>query len=146
MSSAGSSALVPALQAVLAGEFAAVYGYGVVGAHVAPAARAQALHALAWHQAQQPALSTAIAAAGATPVVAEPAYPLPFPVTTAAAAARLATTLEERVGATYADLVAAAQDPERTLAADALAACAVRAAQWSGVSEAFPGLPERAGA
>jgi hypothetical protein len=123
MSSAGSSALVPALQAVLAGEFAAVYGYGVVGAHVAPAARAQALRALAWHQAQQPALSTAIAAA-----------------------ARLATTLEERVGATYADLVAAAQDPERTLAADALAACAVRAAQWSGVSEAFPGLPERAGA
>jgi hypothetical protein len=143
--SGDDSALVQALQAVLAGEFAAVYGYGVVGAHAAPAARAQALRDLAWHQAQQPALSATLAAAGATPVIAEPAYPLPFPVTTATAAARLAATLEQRLAATYADLVAAAEDPQRTQAADALAACAVRAAQWGGVSEAFPGLPERAG-
>jgi hypothetical protein len=145
VSGGDTAAVVQALQAALAGEFAAVYGYGVVGAHAAPAARAQALRALAWHQAQQPVLSTALAAAGGAPVVAEPAYPLPFPVMTATAAARLAAILEQRVAATYADLVAAATDPERTLAADALAACAVRAAEWSGVSDAFPGLPERAG-
>lgn len=145
MSDPGSTALVDALQAALAGEFAAVYGYGVVGARSTPAGKAQALRALAWHQSQQPVLSAAVTAAGGTPVVAEPAYRLPFPVTTAAAAARLAATLEDRVAATYADLVAAAQEPQRTSAAEALAACAVRAAQWSGVSEAFPGLPERAG-
>ncbi len=146
MSGDGSAPLVAALQAALAGEYAAVYGYGVVGARGRPSDRPEALRALAWHQAQQPLLTAALATAGATPAVAEPAYPLPFPVTSATAAVRLAATLEQRVAATYADLVAAAEEPERTVAAEALAACAARAARWSGVSEAFPGLPEWAGA
>jgi hypothetical protein len=140
-----STAEIDALQAALAAEFAAVYGYGVVGAHTAGAARATALQALAWHQSQQPTLTASLTAAAARPVTAEPAYALPFPVTGAASAARLAASLESGVAATYADLVGQAEGADRLFAADALATCATRAALWSGSSVPFPGLPERSG-
>jgi hypothetical protein len=133
-----------ATQAALAAEYAAVYGYGVVGAHTSGAARAQASRALAWHQARQPVLAAALTSAGAKLPTSAPAYVLPFAVTDAADAARLATALEQGVAATYADLVAATESGERQAAALALSDCAVRAAQWRGFSVPFPGLPERA--
>jgi hypothetical protein len=141
---AAAEAEVVATQAVLAAEFAAVYGYGVVGAHTLGAARAQAIRALAWHQAQQPVLTASLVAAGAKPVAAEPAYVLPFPVNGSVAAGRLAAQLEDGVAGAYADLVGATASDKRRAAAVALGACAVRATQWQGFTVAFPGLPERA--
>jgi hypothetical protein len=135
---------VTATTAVLSAEYAAVYGYGVVGAHTVGAARAQAGRALAWHLSRQPALEAALSAAGAELPSAEPAYVLPFAVTNSAGAVRLATALEQGAAAAYADLVAATESGERQAAALALSACAVRAAQWRGFSVPFPGLPERA--
>jgi Domain of unknown function (DUF4439) len=132
-------------QAALAAEFAAVYGYGVLGAHLSGAARSQAARALAWHQAQQVTLAAALTAAGVTPPLPEPAYVLPFPVTSASSAGRLAVRLEDDVAAAYADLVAASSGSDRTTAALDLASCAVRGAQWRGFSVPFPGLPERTG-
>lgn len=140
-----SAADVTALQAALAAEYAAVYGYGVVGAHTAGATRAVALRAMAWHQAQQPTLSAQVVAAAAKPVAADPAYVLPFPVADRASALRLAAQLEDGVAAAYADLVAAASGANRLWAAQALGECAVRAAVWTGSSTPFPGLPERSG-
>jgi hypothetical protein len=133
-----------AVQAVLSAEFAAVFGYGVVGAHLAGAARSQASRAMAWHQLQQSGLSLTLSAAGETVPLPEPAYTLPFAVTSARSAVRLAARLEDDVAATYANLVAATAGDERMGAALALGACAVRATQWSGASIPFPGLPERA--
>jgi len=138
--------LADALAAALSAEYAAAYGYGVVGAHTTGVARARATRALAGHQAGQAPLAAALAAAGAEAPVPQPAYVLPFPVTSTTTAARLATALEDGVAAAYADLVGAAEGGARQDAALALGACAARAAQWRGYSIPFPGLPERAGA
>lgn len=141
---ADAAGLVAATRAALAAEYAAAYGFGVVGAHSTGAARVRAARGLAWHRAQQDPLRAALTRAGAAAPAPQPAYQLPFPVTGAVAAARLAATLEDGVAAAYADLVAASEGGDRQTAALALGACAVRAAQWRGSSEPFPGLAERA--
>ena len=140
LTTAADAAVLRALDA----EYAAAFGYGVVGAFTGGADRRGATAALAWHQAQQTVLAGWLTAAGAVAPGPEPAYALPSPVTTPGGAVQLAALLEDRVAATYADVVAAAVGEFRSLAAGALGACAVRAAQWRGSSEPFPGLPERA--
>ncbi|PWI43602.1 DUF4439 domain-containing protein [Streptomyces sp. ICBB 8177] len=143
-STAGASRLVVAAQAALAAEHAAVYGYGVVGARVDADRRADAQAAYAAHRARRDAMARTVRGLGATPVAADAAYALPFPVTGAATAARLAAVLEDRVADAYADLVAAAFGALRADAAADLADAAVRAVRWRGSCVAFPGLPERA--
>jgi hypothetical protein len=135
---------VDAARTALVAEYAAAYGYGVVGAHTRGAARAQATRGLAWHEQQQSALRTALSAEGAEVPTPEPAYVLPFAVTSATSAVRLAVALEDGVAAAYAELVGATESGARQAAAVALAQCAVRGAQWRGFSVPFPGLPERA--
>jgi hypothetical protein len=143
MTAQDPTSLATATAAALSAEYAAAYGYGVVGAHCSGAARVRATRALAWHRAQQSPLRAALTRAGVALPAPQPAYELPFAVTDPAAALRLATVLEQGVAATYADLVAASEGGDRQTAALALAACAVRAAQWRGYSVPFPGLPER---
>ncbi|MFE9024402.1 ferritin-like domain-containing protein [Streptomyces sp. NPDC007808] len=135
-----------ALQAALAAEHAAVYGYGVVGARIAEERRGDARAAYDAHRARRDALAREVRDLGADPAVASAAYALPFPVPDPAAAVRLAAELEDRVAAVYSDLVRAAEGGLRTTAADALREAAVRAVRWRGESVAFPGLAERAGA
>jgi hypothetical protein len=144
MMNAPGPTLADALTAALSAEYAAVYGYGVVGAHERGVARIRAARAMAWHQGRRPVLSAALSAAGAEVPTAQPAYVLPFPVTNSVSAGRLATALEDGVAAAYANLVSAAEGGTRQDAATALAQCATRAAQWRGYSVPFPGLPERA--
>ncbi|MBT2409123.1 ferritin-like domain-containing protein [Streptomyces sp. ISL-12] len=134
-----------ALQAVLAAEHAAVYGYGVVGARVGEDRRTEARMAYDAHRARRDALGREVRDLGATPVAARAGYALPFPVPDAASAARLAAELEERVAGVYSDLVRAAGGERRKAAAEALREAAVRAVRWRGGSVAFPGLAERAG-
>lgn len=133
-----------ALQAVLAAEHAAVYGYGVVGGRVAEERRTDARAAYDTHRARRDALMREVKDAGGDPVVAAAGYALPFPVPDAAAAVRLAAELENRVAGVYSDLVRASRGERRRAAAEALREAAVRAARWSGESVAFPGLAERA--
>lgn len=135
---------VRAAQAALAAEHAAVYGYGVVGARIDDARRADARAAYDAHRARRDALRRTVLASGADPVAADAGYALPFPVPDASAAARLAALLEERVAAACADLVAAADGDVRRDAAEALREAALRAVRWRGSGVAFPGLPERA--
>jgi hypothetical protein len=134
-----------ALQAALAAEHAAVYGYGVVGGRVAEERRAEARAAYDAHRARRDALAREVRDLGAEPVAASAAYALPFPVADPAAAVRLAAELEERVAGVYSDLVRAAGGARRREAAGALREAAVRAVRWRGGSVAFPGLAERAG-
>ncbi|NUQ97536.1 MAG: DUF4439 domain-containing protein, partial [Streptomyces sp.] len=86
-----------ALQAALAAEHAAVYGYGVVGGQIRPERRTEARTAYDAHRARRDALTREVRDLGATPVAAAAAYALPFPVPDSAAAVRLATELEDRV-------------------------------------------------
>ncbi|CAL9589608.1 hypothetical protein SUDANB108_05232 [Streptomyces sp. enrichment culture] len=134
-----------ALQAALAAEHAVVYGYGVVGGRIGDGQRAEARTAYDAHRARRDALVREVKDSGGRPVAAAAGYALPFPVADAAAAARLAAELEDRVAGVYSDLVRAAAGERRALAAEALREAAVRAVRWRGESVAFPGLAERAG-
>ncbi|MGW2620950.1 ferritin-like domain-containing protein [Streptomyces sp. NPDC001500] len=140
-----TGAELTALQATLAAEHAAVYGYGVVGGRIGEARRAEARAGYDTHRARRDALVREVRALGAEPVAASAGYALPFPVPDSAAAVRLAAELEERVAGVYSDLVRAAGDARRREAAAALREAAVRAARWRGGSVAFPGLAERDG-
>ncbi|MEU6537501.1 ferritin-like domain-containing protein [Streptomyces sp. NPDC047000] len=133
-----------AVQAALAAEHAAVYGYGVVGGRIREERRAEARTAYDAHRARRDALVREVRDLGGRPVAADAAYALPFPVPDSAAAVRLAAELEERVAAVYSDLVRATEGARRVTAAGALREAAVRAVRWSGGSVAFPGLAERA--
>ncbi len=134
-----------ALQAALAAEHAAVYGYGVVGGRVGKERRAEARTAYDAHRARRDALARAVRDTGGAPVAAAAGYALPFPVPDAAAAVRLAAELEGRVAGVYADLVRASAGDRRRGAAEAMREAAVRSVRWSGESVAFPGLAERGG-
>ncbi|MET9295878.1 DUF4439 domain-containing protein [Streptomyces sp. NPDC003077] len=133
-----------ALQAALAAEHAAVYGYGVVGGRVGRDRRAEAHEGYDAHRARRDALHRGVRDLGGTPRAAAAAYALPFAVEDGAAAVRLAAELEDRVAAVYADLVRAARGARRREAAGALREAAVRAVRWRGGGVAFPGLAERA--
>lgn len=136
---------VPAMQAVVAGEQAAVYAFGVIGARLQgtsdePAARA------AWdrHRTRRDQVSAMLVAAGAEVPAAAPAYDLGGPVVTAAAARRLAAAVEQACCAPYADWVAAAdRTSERATPARWLSESATAAVSWGGAPIPFPGLPER---
>ncbi|MET8569153.1 ferritin-like domain-containing protein [Streptomyces sp. NPDC004783] len=134
-----------ALQAALAAEHAAVYGYGVVGGRIGEDRRAEARQAYDAHRARRDVLARAVTDAGGRPVAAAAGYALPFAVPDAPAAVRLAAELEDRVAGVYSDLVRAARGGVRATAAQALREAAVRAVRWRGGSVAFPGLAERAG-
>ncbi|MCL8016773.1 ferritin-like domain-containing protein [Streptomyces sp. AS02] len=145
MSETDKKQRVKALQAALAAEHAAVYGYGVVGGRIQEGQRSEARAAYDAHRARRDALAREVRDLGAEPVAASAAYALPFPVPDSAAAVALAAELEDRVAGVYSDLVRAAGGELRGTAAEALREAAVRAVRWRGESVAFPGLAERSG-
>jgi hypothetical protein len=140
----GATARLDALQAALAAEHAAVYGYGVVGGRVGDDREDEAAAAHAAHRSRRDALVRTVRDLGGQPAVAAAGYDLPFPVPDAAAAIRLAAVLEDRVAGVYSDLVRASEGSLRLEAAGALREAAVRAVRWRGSGVAFPGLAERA--
>jgi hypothetical protein len=137
---------VAALQAALAAEHVAVFGYGVLGGHLAPAQEQNVT--LIWnaHRTRRDRLRAYIQSAGGRPAAAAAAYRLPFKVTSASGAARLAAALEDGVVAGYAVLAGASDPSLRRYAAQAMQEAAVRAVRWRGSApaEAFPGLPSSA--
>ncbi|GGW81927.1 hypothetical protein GCM10010503_69010 [Streptomyces lucensis JCM 4490] len=145
MSGRADRAELAALQAALAAEHAAVYGYGVVGGRIGERRRTEARAAYDAHRARRDSLVREVRGLGGEPVAASAAYALPFQVPDAPAAVRLAARLEERVAGVYSDLVRAASGERRGAAAEALREAAVRAVRWSGESVAFPGLAELSG-
>ncbi len=134
-----ASADSDALQSALAAEHAAVYGYGVVGAFlpVGPQ-REDGRAAYAAHQARRDAWQRLLSTGGVSPTAAAPGYRLPFQVTDAASAGRLAAFLETQLTAAYADLCTA--PALRAQAAAALRESALRAAHWGADLPALPGL------
>jgi hypothetical protein len=136
----GRAAAVGALQAALAAEHAAVYGYGVAGAHLSGARQRAAARDWQIHQASRDALAAMITALGAQPVAAAAAYRLPFRVSTGRAAVMLAAFLEDRVAAAYLGVVALSEARLRLFGARALESAALRATGWRGQTLAFPGL------
>ena len=131
---------LPALQAALAAEDAAIFGYGVAGAHLSGSRKAAAEQDWTEHNEARDRLTAMISALGATPAAAQAFYQLPFAVTDAASAAKLAAYLEEGVTRAYLGLVAVSDRRLRAFGALAMQGPAERAAFWRGTTEAFPGL------
>jgi hypothetical protein len=136
-----AAAEVRALQTALAAEHAAIYGYGVVGAHLTGTALAAATSDWIAHQVARDSLERMLRSAGTQPVSAAAAYRLPRPVHTAAEAMSLAVTLEKRIATAYLGLVALRGTAIREFGARELIAAAIRAASWRGKTVAFPGFP-----
>jgi hypothetical protein len=130
-----------ALQSALAGEYAAVYGYEVAAAKSSGNLRPRLIRALDVHRAARDALRARIAAQGATPVAAEPAYVVPD-LTSQARTRAFATAIEQRLGVTYAQLILDASADTRTTGLEGLRASTVRAADWSGIVQDLPGIQQ----
>ena len=139
MTASGPS--VAALQGALAAEHAAVYGYGVVGAMLTGTELADARADWTAHQVARDTLEAMLTKLGATPVAASPAYALPFAVTSANTAERLAAALEQGVTRAYLGLVAVSNPTLRAFGAKSMQTSANRALAWSGSTVAFPGMP-----
>ena len=139
-SDSGSGSAVQALQAALAAEDAAIFGYGVTGAHLSGNRKSAAEQDWTGHNEARDTLTAMISALGATPGAGQAFYRLPFQVNDAASAAKLAAYLEEGVTRAYLGIVAVNDQRLRTFGALAMRSSAERAAFWRGTTEAFPGL------
>jgi hypothetical protein len=137
---AGGTGPVPALQAALAAEDAAIFGYGVAGAHLSGSKLATAEQDWTRHNQARDVLAAMISELGAAPVAAAAFYQLPFPVHGAASAMALAADLEDGVTRAYLGIVAVSDPRLRAFGALAMQHPAERAAYWRGRTQAFPGL------
>ena len=136
----GTVSLVQAMQAALAAENAAIFGYGVAGAHLSGTRKTAAEQDWTGHTQARDTLTTMVSALGATPVAAQAYYRLPFAVHNATTATALAAYLEDGVTRAYLGLVAVSGEKWRTFGALAMQSAAQRAAFWRGTTQAFPGL------
>ena len=135
-----AAAAVSALQAALAAEDAAIFGYGVAGAHLSGSSQAAAGQDWTAHNQARDTLTGMISGRGAVPVAAQASYQLPFRVHDAATARSLAAYLEDGVTRAYLGLVAVSDQDLRTFGAMAMQESAQRATSWRGSTQAFPGL------
>jgi hypothetical protein len=136
-----------ALAAALAAEYAAIFAYGPIGVRLTGSAVGEARAAEEAHRTRRNALVLMLSEGGATPPAAEPAYALPFPVTDAASALRLAIEIEERTAAVWRAALAATTGDQRSRVLNGLTDCAVRATRWRRSAHVdpatvpFPGRP-----
>ncbi len=140
MTASTATGVVPALQSALAAENAAIFGYGVAGAHLTGSSLAAAEQDWTTHNQSRDALAAMIRQLGATPTATQAFYQLPFPVHDATSAIALAAYLEDGVTRAYLGLVAVSDQRLRRFGALAMQAAAQRAASWRGSTQAFPGL------
>jgi hypothetical protein len=136
----GPVSAIQALQAALAAEDAAIFGYGVAGAHLSGTRKSAAERDWTGHNKARDTLTAMISARGATPVAAQAFYRLPSQVHDAASAMALAAYLEDGVTRAYLGLVAVSDQRLRRFGALAMQSSAGRAAFWRGGTQAFPGL------
>ncbi len=129
-----------ALQAALAAEHAAIFGYGVAGAHLTGSSLAAAEQDWTAHHQARDTLTAMILRRGAAPAAAQAFYQLPFRVHDATSAMAFAAHLEDGVTRAYLGLVAVSDQRLRQFGAMAMQDAAQRAASWRGSTQAFPGL------
>lgn len=125
--------------AAVAGAHAAVYAYGLCGAHLSGAEGSRALAAMAEHRVVRDRLAGIMTAGGATPPAAQAAYDPPVPVEGAAAARRVAALVEDRCAGQLAAAASELTGDERTFAARAAQECARRQVAWSGRAPVWSG-------
>ncbi len=137
-----------ALQTTLEAEHAAVYVYGLLGSRTSQTAEAPLYLALRAayeaHRDRRDTLIGEIAALGATPAPAAPAYTPPAGLDTSDGRYQAALALERACASTYAALVGASSGPRRLEAIALLNDAAARELSFRGTPEIFPGADEYA--
>ena len=145
---ATSAARQAAWQAALVAEHEAVFGYGVLGPHLAGADQALAIACSNAHEQLRDRAEALLQAAGVQPDGPAADYPQLYPVTTPASARALGVRLEQGCAQAWRFLFVQAglPLPERREAQHNLTASAVRASKWrvridpTNATEAFPGV------
>jgi hypothetical protein len=133
------------LRAALAAEHAALFAYGRIGVHLDDPGKAQARAAEVAHRARRDVLVVHLDEVKASRVPADAGYALPFPVTDAPSALKLAVHVESGVAATWRSALSGTENELRRLAIDAYCDSAVWATRWRKISgqaplpTAFPG-------
>lgn len=137
---------VSAIQEVLAGEHASVWWYGVLGGRTSATATPRLFTtvsaAYAAHVRQRDVLTAALTGLPEVPTPAQPAYPIAWPVTTAAEIAAAARVIEAESSARYSWLVSQTREEPRGWAIAALRNAAIRELDFQGTPENFPGADE----
>jgi hypothetical protein len=118
------------LQRALAAEHAAVYAYGVIGAHLTGDELELARAADRAHRDLRDTVADLVTSAGSTPAPAAAAYRLPKPVSDRRGALALAVEIETRVAAVWRSALGTLPRANRETALQALIDAAVRAAGW----------------
>lgn len=135
-----------ALQATLAGEHAAVYVYGVLGARTSesgePALSAALRAAYEVHRMRRDQVIAMVRADDAEPVAAQVSYELPNPADTTRRCRRAAAETEQRCTELYAQAVGSTARANRQWGIDAMADAAVRQLTFGADPTPFPGVPE----
>ncbi|MCW3813450.1 ferritin-like domain-containing protein [Micromonospora sp. DR5-3] len=136
-----------ALADALTAEYAAIWAYGVIGVHLADAARSAARAAEAAHRSRRDALILQLSEGGGQVPADQAGYALPYPVTDKASALKLAVAIEERTAGHWRATLPHTSGADRNRALAALSDCAVRATRWrrsagvTPVTVPFPGRP-----
>ena len=157
------TSVTQAWQAALAAEYAAVFGYGVLGPRLTDGdSMALARTNQQAHQDLSERTAAELSAAGQPPGSPEADYPLPFPVSDELSAQRYATQLETAAASAWRYLISVAADPSadsagldanrvtavRVSAQGALTASALRAMRWrqrstpAKATVPFPGIDQ----
>ena len=133
----------------VAAEHAAIYGYGVVSAHVMPEQNDLVSEAVAQHRDRREAALSLLKERSVTAPLPAAGYQLPFPVTGPIGAGKLAVQMESDCAVAWrAVMEQSDSEQDRSFALTALTQCAIMAAKWRQVlgawpvTEAFPGGEE----
>lgn len=136
---------VDALQAVIAGEHAAIYVYGALGGRLAAFPEALAKSARAnirltydTHVARRDDLAERLRNLDAEPAPSAPAYELPGKASNTAEIIATAIEVERRCLSLYAQAIEATSKSDREWAFDALAAAAAQALALGAPPEELP--------
>lgn len=127
----------PLVDALIA-SYAAVFAYGLAGAHLPEPQRANASQALAVHRAGRDWLRARISEAGGKPPPASPAYDT-GPVSNPGQAAALAAQVELALVPRWSAAAGVLPSPQRPYCTSQAQGSAVRALIWGAATAAFPG-------
>jgi hypothetical protein len=136
------------LVAALAAEHAALFAYSRLGPLLDAGNQKTARTADGAHHDRRDVLHSTLSELKVTPPASEPGYALPFPVSDAASALKLAAYVEDRVAATWRAALRVTDGPLRKIALDAYTGSVVLAIRWRRIAgekdltTAFPGRPE----
>jgi Domain of unknown function (DUF4439) len=128
-----------ALADAIATEHATIYGYGVVSAHTVAEVNKLVSDCLSEHRDLREAAIAMLSGRSVTPPIPAVGYQLPIPVNNSTDSARLAVQMEEDDAVAWRAVLEQAQSAQdRDFAVKALTGCAIRAARWRQVLQAWP--------